>query len=188
MRPTDDLRTEHRAVERMLGVLDAMAESARSGACPTQAELAETTEFLHVFVDQCHHGKEEQILFPAMQSAGLDDAAPAVRILLDEHVTGRARAARLFEAAGAVAKEGKPACPSLLAAIPAYNEFMRAHIAFEERDAFDAADAGLPAADAERVVAEYERLERDVIGEGKHEQFHEMLDRLERTFSVPAQS
>lgn len=188
MNPTEELRAEHRAVLRMMDILDAMAASARSGDCPTKDELADVTEFLYVFVDRCHHGKEEEVLFPVMRDAGLDDAAPAVRILIDEHVTGRNRATRLFEAAGAVAENGKPACPSLLAAIPGYSELMRAHIAFEERDAFAAADAGLPAQAVEGIVAGYERIERDIIGAGKHEAYHRMLDRLAEKYSVAARA
>jgi hemerythrin-like domain-containing protein len=28
-------------------------------------------EFLTVFVDKCHHGKEEEFLFPALEAAGI---------------------------------------------------------------------------------------------------------------------
>lgn len=178
MNPTDDLRAEHKGVLRMLSILDAMAVRARAGDCPDPADLAESMEFLRVFVDQCHHTKEEQLLFPAMRGEGLTEAEPTIELLLAEHDTGRATAGRLGDAVDAVAAEGRPACPSLLGAIAEYSALLRHHIEVEERDCFDCADRELSPEATGTLEEGYERIEREVVGEGRHEQFHEMLDRL----------
>ena len=45
-------------------------------------------EFLKVFVDKCHHAKEEELLFPASVVAGVPKAGP-IAVMLHEHDTGR---------------------------------------------------------------------------------------------------
>lgn len=42
-----------------------------SGKNVPAEELKGIMEFLTVFVDKCHHGKEEDFLFPALEAAGI---------------------------------------------------------------------------------------------------------------------
>ncbi len=63
MRPTDDLREEHRAVELMLEILDSVCTNIESGKSVEQEHLEKLVEFMRIFVDKCHHTKEEAHLF-----------------------------------------------------------------------------------------------------------------------------
>lgn len=47
-------------------------------------------EFFTVFVDKCHHGKEEEeLLFPAMEQAGVARDRGPIGVMLREHELGR---------------------------------------------------------------------------------------------------
>lgn len=179
---TTDLRSEHVGVGRMLGILDAMARRTREGAAPDPQDLAQAIEFLRVFVDRCHHGKEEGLLFPAMQSAGMTSAEPTIATLLAQHVQGRAAVSRIDEAAQRFGAADPAAGQMLAEAIGSYTKLLHAHIRLEENDCFAPADHELPASVQDDLAEGYERIEREVIGEGVHEAFHALLDRLEDTY------
>ena len=178
MKATEDLRHEHRAVERMLAILDRMG-TRTLGETDIPA-LDEVVDFLRVFVDACHHRKEEQLLFPALIGAGASMGADKlVTPLLHEHERGR----ELVVIVGTqleMARAGKVAAFGAIAqTLLHYVSLLRAHIAEEEGGAFALADADLSAAVQQSLAEGYDEVERVVIGEGRHEAFHEMLDRLE---------
>jgi len=181
MRATDDLRLEHVGVGRMLGILDAMAGRLRAGDSVGAEDLAQAMEFLRVFVDQCHHTKEEDLLFPAMRAAKTS-AEETIVILLADHVRGREEVARMSVAAQRLAGGDKAANDELAEITIRYTRLLHAHIRREENDCFDAADRELPSETQGELAEGYERIERDVIGEGRHEAFHALLDRLSQAY------
>ena len=46
-------------------------------------------EFFTVFVDKCHHGKEEELLFPALEQIGVERDKGPIGVMLKEHQQGR---------------------------------------------------------------------------------------------------
>ena len=73
----------------MLGVMRALATRIEAGGPVPVAELTGILDFLKIFVDKCHHGKEEDILFPALEAAGMPREGGPIGIMLHEHVLGR---------------------------------------------------------------------------------------------------
>ena len=67
MKATEQLKNEHEAVKLMMKILDAACGNLKAGNKPQVADFEDMIDFLKVFVDRCHHGKEEQILFPVGQ-------------------------------------------------------------------------------------------------------------------------
>ena len=63
MKATADLWEEHKAVLHMLTVLEGLVARMGRGETPYADDLQKVVEFSRVFVDRCHHGKEEQLLF-----------------------------------------------------------------------------------------------------------------------------
>jgi len=182
MSATADLRSEHHGVGTMLGILDAMAVRLESGGSVAVEDLEASIEFLRVFVDQCHHTKEEVLLFPAMRAANLTSAEETIVILLEDHVHGREAAGGIAAATRRMA-EGDTSAPAQLAELMrGYTKLLHAHIRREENDCFDVADRDLPADVQDELVKGYERVEREVVGEGRHEAFHKLLDRLHEAY------
>jgi hemerythrin-like domain-containing protein len=186
---TSDLRSEHVGVTRMLNIMgkmaDRIAERMASDEKPETPEVDEVIEFLRVFVDQCHHGKEEQLLFPAVREAGIASAEGVLPELMEEHTQGREIVARIVKA-NDMAKSGESGSDTtdLIDAFTRFRELLREHILREERDCFAVADAELSPEVAARLQEGYDAIERDVVGEGRHEAFHAMLDRLESEYGL----
>src|SRR4030065_838863 len=85
----DELLHEHRAVETILKVLDSLCGMLGEGGKKELNDLKSILEFLEVFVDQCHHAKEEEQLFPALRESGRRNWSAEIDELLAEHEKGR---------------------------------------------------------------------------------------------------
>jgi hemerythrin-like domain-containing protein len=164
----------------MLRALEALA--VRPPEMTEVPALVEALGFLRVFVDACHHHKEEQLLFPALASEGISAAVEPIESLLAEHERGRALVS-LLAAHLERAQEGEArALGGVGGLLGEYAHLLHAHIATEERIVFAMADEELPPEVQAELAEGYESVEREVIGQGRHEAFHELLDRLEATY------
>jgi hemerythrin-like domain-containing protein len=182
MKSTDDLKKEHRGIERMLDVLTAVSARADRNEPLNTADLDAMVEFLTVFADKCHHGKEEEFLFPAMEEAGVRREGGPIGVMLAEHERGRGFIARI-KAAVAGCKAGEKTAPADFSrAAGEYVSLLRAHIQKEDTVLFPMADAVLSPAKDEWLVENFERLEIERIGVGKHEEFHGLLNRLKADY------
>jgi hemerythrin-like domain-containing protein len=71
MTPTEQLKEEHEGIQLMLRILDKVCQRLASGVRVDTGHLEKILEFIKVFADKCHHGKEEDLLFPEMGKAGI---------------------------------------------------------------------------------------------------------------------
>lgn len=71
MRPTEVLKEEHKVIKLMLKILDRVSKKLNSGEKVDPIHLDKINDFIRTFADKCHHGKEEDRLFPAMEAAGI---------------------------------------------------------------------------------------------------------------------
>jgi hemerythrin-like domain-containing protein len=190
MKATADLWEEHKAVLHMLIVLEGLVARMGRGETPYADDLQKVVEFSRVFVDRCHHGKEEQLLFPALRKVADADIQRLIDRLLDEHEEGRAHVATLAAAAGfapayRVAAQTAPACrPGEEAeyAMNGYVALLRPHIAAEQLILFPTADKILPAEVQEELERGYALVEEEVIGPGRHAAFEALLHELKERY------
>ena len=179
MKATDELKNEHQGIELMLRVLKAIARKFGQGEPIDKAQLDDIIEFLAVFVDKCHHGKEEEFLFPALEAAGVQRDGGPIGVMLSEHEQGRKLVAEIKGAVARYTSGGKSAAPDSQTAIADYVALLTQHIVKENTVLFPMADAKLTPKQDDELFEAFEKLERDRIGEGTHEAFHALLDQLQ---------
>jgi len=177
----DDLIHEHEAIRFALRVLERMADLAEGGAAVDADDQARLIAFIQEFADKCHHGKEEGLLFPALEAAGVAREGGPVGAMLEEHEAGRAFVGRM-EAAFRDGSRGR----NFAAAARGYVELLRAHIEKENKVLFPMAERRLEPSILEELYSRFEDHERDVIGSGRHEELHAMLEDFERKYLGPA--
>ena len=88
MKPTEELKKEHQAVLLMLKIMDSLCAKLKDDEVDPD-HLLKIVDFIEVFVDKCHHGKEELILFPAMEVSGIPVENGPLGVMMHEHTTGR---------------------------------------------------------------------------------------------------
>jgi hemerythrin-like domain-containing protein len=188
-RASRDLRREHVHVLRMLKILEAVRARLAEGELPPAEAWSDIVTFLRVFVDRCHHGKEERVLFPVLMRAGDSATKELIEELLVEHVEGRQLVAALASAAGTEPTlSGEPEearafdAAAADAAIAGYVALIRPHVIAEEKRLFPAADTSLAGELQETMQGEYDRIESEVTGAGLHEAFEETVARLKQQY------
>lgn len=71
MKATQELMNEHNAVLLALQLLDKVGEALEAKSDRAPEHLEQLLDFLKGFVDRCHHGKEEDVLFPELEKHGV---------------------------------------------------------------------------------------------------------------------
>jgi hemerythrin-like domain-containing protein len=178
MKTTDELRKEHEGILLMLQILKAVSEKIQGGHPIDPGDLDKIVEFLSVFADKCHHGKEEEFLFPALEASGVPNKGGPIAVMLEEHQIGRKLITKLKESVGLIKSGAKEAAIDFVSAANEYIGLLDQHIAKENNIIFLMADRMLGSPKDDELFTSFEKLERDRIGEGKHEEFHALLKRL----------
>lgn len=170
------LSGEHRVILQVVTCLERMASQAlREQAVPT-ASARQALEVIRTFADRCHHGKEEDILFPALE-AQVPGFGPTA-VMREEHVIGRGFVAGMDAAitAGDAAGFARNAT--------GYVELLRAHIGKEDDILFRLAQSMLTPEQDAAIVEAYRVVEHDDMGDGTHERLLAIADVLADTYGV----
>jgi hemerythrin-like domain-containing protein len=177
---TKVLRHEHEAILKMLDVTEKVASRLERGEAVRREVLANLQEFFRMFVDQCHHGKEEDLLFPLLEQKGIPRAGGPIGVMLHEHEEGRALVRQMGDAAEATKSglTGAGSGSSWAAAAYAYATLLRGHIDKENNVLFMMAERLLTPGEQEQLAEDFEKLEVNKMGVGTHERLHAMMDKM----------
>jgi hemerythrin-like domain-containing protein len=151
MSATASLREEHAVILQTLDVLEGLAGRAADDVDPLA--WPRLLAWLGSFADERHHAKEERLLFPALEAAGLPRDGGPIAVMLEEHEAGRALVRAMGEAP--VAERRRLARE--------YACLLRAHIAKENDVLFELADALLGPREVERLLRAYEAADLATI-------------------------
>ncbi|MGQ9722548.1 MAG: hemerythrin domain-containing protein [Candidatus Jordarchaeum sp.] len=86
---SEDLINEHEGILLGLKILEMMVHLIKAKKQFEISDLKEMINFFKLFTDKCHHGKEEGILFPEMEKAGIPKGDGPIGQMLIEHDEGR---------------------------------------------------------------------------------------------------
>jgi hemerythrin-like domain-containing protein len=148
------LREEHRLILR---VLDSFEKLLQRDELPVAA-LEDSISFFRLFTDACHHGKEEDLLFTALESEDVPGVAGPIGMLRAEHVEGRALVGRLAGLLAAHREGDAAAAPEFRREARDYIESLRAHIAKEDEGVFQLADEELRGVACSNLCDAYDAL------------------------------
>lgn len=182
MKASEQLVAEHQAIKLMLSILEQICQRLESGRDVDTQHLERILEFIKVFADKCHHGKEEDLLFPALEEFGIPRAGGPIGVMLVEHDTGRNYVRGMTEAVARYKAGDRQAAAQLVENARNYISLLTQHIAKEDNILYPMGDAHLTEKKQEKLLAEFERIERERIGVGKHEEFHQLLEHLRRIY------
>ena len=183
MQPIEDLKTEHEAVRITLRILDSICkETEKTGAISNPEHLGQLIEFFRIFVDTCHHGKEEELLFPALEDVGVSREGGPIGVMLKEHQQGRDLVAKMNVALARYSEGHREAVSDLIQHARAYIVLLNQHIDKENNVLFPMADRHLARAKQVELGEGFETIEKEKIGAGKHEAFHRMIESLENFY------
>jgi hemerythrin-like domain-containing protein len=172
---TEVLKHEHRVIERVLAVVERLAEKPGLGSAETWEKAI---DFIRNFADKCHHLKEEQILFPALEEHGIPRDGGPVGMMLLEHEEGRALVRAMAEALPRAGVDPKVEA-ALKQNARAYLRLLREHIQKEDEILFKIAEDVLTPEEQKKLAREFAQHEAEEIGAGVHEKYVKVVQELE---------
>ncbi|HXV83403.1 MAG TPA: hemerythrin domain-containing protein [Candidatus Binatia bacterium] len=173
---TDMLSDEHRIIERMLAVLKKLTNA------PVENSLdswRKALDFFSHFADQCHHFKEEQVLFLAMEEHGIPREGGPIGMMLTEHEEGRGLVKAMISAVPLVEAKNEAAKEILVDKAKAYLRLLKDHIQKEDEILFKIADDVIPADEQKALLRSFEEHEAKEMGSGIHEKYLKLVEELE---------
>ena len=183
---TQILRKEHDAILKMLGVTGLVAQKLDRHEAVAPEALAGLLEFFRLFADTCHHGKEEELLFPLLEKKGLPRAGGPIGVMLWEHDKGRALVREMASAGDAYRNGDAASGPRWALAANGYADLLREHIIKENEILFVMAERMLSDAEQRELAAAFDKVEVEKMGAGTHERLHALMDKLAAEFTPAA--
>lgn len=172
------LREEHQTIREALNFAEGVSVNIDRGGRPSPEVLTQVMDFLRLYVDRCHHSKEEEILFPLLETKGMSMTNGPLGVMLMEHERARGLIQEMTEAAEACKADGEKASKQWARAAWDYSGLMQEHFGKEEEILFRMADNVLAPEEQDAIVIEFERLEAEKLGRGKHQEIESMMRNL----------
>jgi len=176
-RAIDILKQEHEAIIAALNILDTFTQQLSADQAVNGDDISALLSVFSEFADRCHHGKEEELLFPALVRAGLASGQGPLASMLNEHVEAR-RCLREMNAAATpplnLADFGQAA--------ERYSALLRAHIDKENEALFPMAEEVLSQTQLDALADAFEEHELKLMGAGRHEALHALIKRLQKRY------
>jgi hemerythrin-like domain-containing protein len=183
MNAINELLAEHEAVRLTLKILKKIGHHIdETGRISDSGHVEQLFDFFTTFVDRCHHGKEEELLFPALEQVGVSREGGPIGVMLKEHQQGRDLVAKMKNDLSRYRDGDKNAGLNFKKHADDYIELLDVHIDKENNVLFPMAIKHLPETKLAEMKHGFDRIESEKIGVGKHEQFHQMIEKLEQIY------
>ncbi len=166
------LLDEHRIIGLTIALLNDAGKKLQNGQ-EVPPEFFEKIQYvLRNFVDRCHHGKEEDALFPLVKNMGAEEAQ-AVSLLLEEHEKGR-----VFVRAMNEASSNKDTA-SMIKNISKYDALLIQHIR-KENILFPTWITPLTEETKKEISDRFDEIEAKTIGLGKQKEYLQTVEELRK--------
>lgn len=182
MRPTERLSAEHRNILDMLHILEKVSKKLEAAERVEADHMEQIVEYIQMFADRFHHAKEEDLLFPAMERAGIPRDGGPIGVMLQEHEIGRGYV-RAMKTAVEEYRGGDNAQGTTYARnARQFTGLLRPHIDKEDSILYRIADMHLTEQDQEELLREFDRVEKERFGTEKDEKYRKILADLKTLY------
>ena len=166
------LMIEHRLIEGMIAVIDQRLQRAAQDGAIDPRFVDTAVDFIRVYADRTHPGKEEDIMFRDLRKKAMgQDHARMMDELIQDHVFGRQTTRSLVEANNRYRKGEAGALPELLAHLRTLAGFYPGHIKKEDAVFFPAALTYLTEEEDQAMLAEFREFDARMI----HEKYRDVV-------------
>ncbi|MGZ4788271.1 MAG: hemerythrin domain-containing protein [Terriglobales bacterium] len=184
--PIRILREEHDNILKGLEVLEACSERLKDGQEVPAATLEELIEFFRLYADKTHHGKEEDLLFPAMIEHGFSREVGPIHCMLSDHEHNRALTREMIAAAAEYRSGDESAGLRFAGAADEYVRLLREHIQKENLVLFVMAENTLPTEQEPELLAKFREVDGKKIGAAEIGRLMAILEKVRRDVCVLA--
>ncbi|AOY59048.1 hemerythrin domain-containing protein [Desulfococcus multivorans] len=176
MQARGPLMIEHRLIERMLSVIKDVLSKIESKHKIDPVFVDVAVDFIRVYADRTHHGKEEDILFREMNKKPLSaEDRQVMNELIEEHVLGRQTTEALVDANHRYRNGDETALADIADKFQFLIEFYPKHIEKEDKVFFPSSRAYFTDEEDQAMLAEFLAFDQKMI----HEKYSSLVEGLE---------
>ena len=176
MQARGPLMIEHRLIERMLSVIKTILLEIESTQNVDLLVMDIVVDFIHVYADRTHHGKEEEILFRKLVNKPLsNDDRRVMNELIEEHMFGRMTTKALVEANTHYRNGDESAFADIASKLQTLIDFYPRHIEKEDHVFFQASRTYFTDDEEQTILAEFREFDQKMI----HEKYTTLVEMLE---------
>jgi len=182
MNPIENLKSEHDEIILMLDVLERVSEKIASCESVPTDHLKQILNFLKIFAEEFHNGKEETYLFAEIKEAEIPESKDLLAVMTSEHGRGRGFIEDMNDLLES-SEEGQPGS-LMVFTTPAqqYINLYRSHIWKENVVLFTMAEEKLSADKLSLLGRHFEELEKEKMGPRDRKIFRETLEKLSKMY------
>ena len=182
MKIIEQLEEEHQAILLMLEVMEAVCKKLDARDDVSIDDLNDMVKFIKEFADKSHHLKEEDLLFPAMEEAGIPCEGGPIGVMLSEHTTGREYVKGLSLGIEEYTKGNTSAASQIIENARNYSSLLSDHIYKEDNVLYPMAKLRLSKEQQEELLKEFETVNSKKIGLAKQKELIAILHNLKDTY------
>ncbi len=166
---------EHRLIERMLELIKREAARIRDTNEINPVFIDNAVDFIRVYADRTHHGKEEDILFRDLAKKNMTSEGKRIMAeLIQEHVLGRKTVGDLVDAKKRHFAGDNSALEVVVENLEFLVSFYPRHIEKEDKVFFPAMMKYLSVEEQERMLSEFWEFDRNMI----HQKYRDLVEEL----------
>ena len=170
---TASLRRDHDLIEKVIKAMESTIQLLNDGKQIPESILLPVIDFSKNFTDVCHHSKEENSLFPALEQAGMLRNMGPIAMMLIDHERSREIGKEMENSAKDYISSGNST--KLISDMQQYVEHITEHLWKENNKLFMMAEARLQYV-AKKVDKELNDIEELKLKEtGKTREHYEQL-------------
>ena len=177
MQARGPLMIEHRLIERMISVIKDVVEEIESKHKVDPVFVDTAVDFIRVYADQTHHGKEEDILFRDLKKKSLSaEDQRLMKELIEDHVFGRQTTKALVEANTRYRNGDDTALTDISDKLKTLIDFYPKHIEKEDKVFFPASRNYFTDEEDQAMLAEFWEFDRKMI----HEKYKSVVESFKK--------
>ena len=183
MDPRDALREEHGATMKMLAALQRCIAKVADFKEGETKDLKALIEFFEIYVDRYHHGKEEQVLFPALsrtRTAGIDSL---INSLMEDHREARASMEQIESHAVTLHSCSEADRYEFMERTDRYVDLVRKHIRKENSELLPLIEERLSETERLQMAVQFDDVEKATLGSSGLEIFLVSVRRLSQKYT-----
>jgi len=174
MKPIGPLMWEHRLIEKMLASFMRHIDKAEKNKKINPIVIDTAVDFVRMYADRTHHGKEEEILFRDLVKKEMTpELKKIMQELLDEHVWGRKTTASLVAAKEKYLAGDEGKLSEIISLGRQLGDFYPRHIEKEDKRFFYPVQEYFSKDEQEKMLEEFWEFDRKMIHEKYNKVFEE---------------
>jgi len=181
MKPRGPLMIEHRLIEKMIELLKAEIPIIKAEQKVEPFFIDTVVDFIRIYADRTHHGKEEDILFKALESKNISEPDQKnMNELIEEHKYGRKLVAELVQAKEEYLAGDPEALATILEKFAALVEFYPEHIKKEDLVFFPDTEKYFTKEELDAMLEAFWEFDRNMI----HEKYKNVVEQTRQKLGL----